>query len=559
MTLTAARREAAERETARFPLSPIRPGQYLRASPLTLRILAVNVLPLAILVGGLLYLGHYQDNLIQSHLDALKADARLISGMVAESGVISDSNQLYTLSPGRSRSVIRRWVDATQVRTRLYDSEGALVADSQRLVGINGTVIDVRELPPPDGFRTKLDRVIDRLSRQLDTWPGRATLPIYRGDDQAAAESANPDLEKALAGDVSGRVWLDGDGHLRLTASAPVQHFKLVLGSVLLTRDGRSIEEAIRSTRFDIFKVFAAALGITVLLSLYLAGAIGRPLRRLAQAAERLRLGTGGVEDIPDFTARHDEIGELSLALREMTAALRDRMDAIERFAADVAHELKNPLSSLSSAVETVGRVNDPEQQGRLLGIIHDDVKRLDRLISDISNASRLDAELSRAEAQPVDLETLLATLADIHRTTNENRQGREPTVDIQLEAPKGLIVRGIESRLAQVFQNLISNAVSFSPPEGVVRVAASRQGGIVTVLVDDDGPGIPPAKLEAIFGRFYSERPSGEQFGTHSGLGLSIAKQIVEALGGRIRAENRTDESGAVRGARFIVQLPST
>ncbi len=558
MTLIATGRASRDKGAARPILSPERAKQLVRASPLTLRILAVNVLPLAILAGGLLYLGRYQDNLIQSHLDALKADARLVAGMVAESGVISDSNQMYALSPGRSRSVIRRWVDATQVRTRLFDPEGNLVADSQRLVGVNGTVIDVRELPPPDGFRTKLDRLIDQAARQLDTWPGRAKLPIYQGDDQVAAPAANPDLGKALLGDVSGRVWLDADGHLKLTAAAPVQHFKLVLGAVLLNRDGRPIEDAIRSTRFDIFKVFGAALGITVLLSLYLAGAIGRPLRRLAQAAERLRLGTGGVEDIPDFTARRDEIGELSLALRDMTAALRDRMDAIERFAADVAHELKNPLSSLSSAVETVGRVNDPEQQRRLLNIIRDDVQRLDRLISDISNASRLDAELSRAEAQPVDLETLLATLADIHRTTNENRQGREPTVDIRLEATKGLVVRGIESRLGQVFQNLISNAVSFSPPGGTVRVAAARQGGVVTVLVEDDGPGIPPGKLEAIFGRFYSERPSGEQFGTHSGLGLSIAKQIVEALGGRIHAENRTDGTGNVLGARFVVQLPA-
>ena len=367
MTLIATGRPPrVEKAARRLILSRERARQLVRASPLTLRILAVFVLPLAFLAGGLLYLGRYQDNLIQSHLDSLKADSRLIAGMVAESGVISDSNQLYALSPGRSRSVIRRWVDATQVRTRLYDPDGSLVADSQRLVGLNGTVIDVRELPPPDGFRTKLDRMVDQAARQLDTWPGRAKLPIYQGDDQAAAPTANPDLSKALVGDVSGRVWLDGDGHLRLTAAAPVQHFKLVLGAVLLNRDGRPIEDAIRSTRFDIFKVFGAALGITVLLSLYLAGAIGRPLRRLAQATERLRLGTGGVEDIPDFTARRDEIGELSLALRQMTAALRDRMDAIERFAADVAHEIKNPLSSIRSAIETTVRVSDPDRRAHV-------------------------------------------------------------------------------------------------------------------------------------------------------------------------------------------------
>jgi len=295
-----------------------------------------------------------------------------------------------------------------------------------------------------------------------------------------------------------------------------------------------------------------------VLLSLYLAGAIGRPIKRLAQAAERLKMGRGRNDEIPDFTGRHDEIGDLSLALREMTSALRDRMDAIERFAADVAHELKNPLSSLSSAVETVGRVSDPAQQRRLLGIIREDVTRLDRLISDISNASRLDAELSRDETQPVELWTLLSTLAEIHRQSNETRKdaARAP-VEVKLDVPKGLVVRGSESRLGQVFQNLISNAVSFSPPGGTVRVAAGRHSMTAKITVEDDGPGIPAGKLEAIFGRFYSERPAGEAFGTHSGLGLSIAKQIVESLGGRIFAENRGDSFGPVKGARFTVQLP--
>lgn len=536
---------------------PLRSRRSGPISPLTLRILAINVLALAILVGGLLYLGRYQDNLILSHLDALEADSRVVTGMVAQGGLIRDANQQFALSPSRSREVVRRWVDATQVRTRLFDAEGNLVADSQRLVGLNGTVIDVRPLPPPHTFSTRLERWLERLTQVIDTWPGRGTLPTYQGDDQSAPVNANPDLGKALAGEQSGRVWLDADGHLRLTAAAPVQYYKAVIGAVLLTRDGASIEAAIRSTRLDIAKVFVAAVVITVLLSLYLASAIGRPIRHLARAAERLRMGAGGSEEIPDFTARRDEIGELSLALREMTAALRSRMDANERFAADVAHELKNPLSSLSSAVETVGRVTDPDQQRRLLGIIREDVGRLNRLISDISNASRLDAELSRAEAHPVELWTLLSTLAEIHRTASETRQGAAPPVEIVLDVPQGLVVRGIESRLGQVFQNLISNAVSFSPPGGTVRVTASRQGASATVQVEDDGPGIPPGKLEAIFGRFYSERPAGEAFGTHSGLGLSIAKQIVETLGGRLHAENRADETGAVKGARFIVQLP--
>ncbi len=561
MVLTAGRREP--RTPAKLSAEE-RPPQVMRVtrrvmriSPLTLRILAVNMLALAILVVGLLYLGQYQDNLIQSHLEALKGDARVFAGMVAEGGTVGDLNGQFALSPRPARSVIRRWVDATQVRTRLYDPQGAFFADSQTLDGPNGTNIDWRLLPPPHSFNTRVEAVIDMLSRQLNTWPGRSTLPIYEGDDRTSPLSANPDLAKALQGEVSGRVWLDGDGHLRLTAAAPVQRLKLVLGAVLLNGDGSAIEDAIRSTQLDIAKAFAGALAITVLLSLYLARAIGRPIRRLAQAAERLRMGTGRDDEIPDFTSRYDEIGELSLALREMTAALRNRMDAIEQFAADVAHELKNPLSSLASAVETVGRVKDPAQQQRLLGIIREDVTRLDRLISDISNASRLDAELSRAESHPVDLGSLLSTLVEIHRSIDETRPGFTQPIDILLDIPEGLVVRGLESRLGQVFQNLIANAVSFSPPGGTVRVAASRQSGNAVVTVEDQGPGIPPAKVEAIFDRFYSERPSGEAFGTHSGLGLSIAKQIVETLGGRIYAQNIDDSAAGVIGARFVVQLP--
>jgi two-component system sensor histidine kinase ChvG len=548
------------RPVMRLPVMTRPAGRRRRlmpVSPLTLRILVVNMLALAILVAGLLYLGQYQDNLIQSHLDALKGDARVFAGMVAEGGVTSDINGQFTLSPRPARSVIRRWVDATQVRTRLFDPQGGFFADSQTLDGPNGSNIDWRPLPPPHSFNTRIDAFIDRAAGELDTWPGRATLPLYEGDDRTAPNAANPDLALALQGDVSGRVWLDEDGHLRLTAAAPVQRFKLVLGAVLLNRDGTAIEAAIRSTRLDIIKAFTAALAITILLSLYLAGTIGQPLRRLALAAERLRLGTGKADGIPDFSSRHDEIGELSLALREMTVALHDRMDAIERFAADVAHELKNPLSSLASAVETVGRVTDPAQKERLLGIIRQDVTRLDRLISDISAASRLDAELSRAESQPVDLGALLSTLADIHRSAAETRRGGAQPVEIVLDAPEGIIVPGLESRLGQVFQNLISNAVSFSPPGGRVWVTAARQGREAVVTVEDEGPGIPPGKLEAIFDRFYSERPSGEAFGTHSGLGLSIAKQVVDALGGRIYADNREGAGGRVAGARFIVLLP--
>ncbi|MEO0035922.1 MAG: hypothetical protein RLZZ501_1945, partial [Pseudomonadota bacterium] len=297
------------------------------------------------------------------------------------------------------------------------------------------------------------------------------------------------------------------------------------------------------------FQAFLLSLALTVGLSLYLAGTIARPVRRLALAAERVRHGQGRAALIPDLSRRGDEIGELSVALKEMTEALWRRMDAIEAFAADVAHEIKNPLTSLRSAVETAARIEDPDRRRRLMAIIQDDVGRLDRLISDISDASRIDAEMSRAEAGAVAVAAMLDTLFEVYRVT---RAESGPTFTLDRPANDPLTVWGIESRLVQVLRNLITNAMSFSPPGGVIRLVACRGGGWVRVTIEDQGPGIPPNKLDAIFDRFYSERPEGEKFGTHSGLGLSISRQIVEAHGGRIRAENRAEG-----GARFIVELP--
>jgi two-component system sensor histidine kinase ChvG len=288
---------------------------------------------------------------------------------------------------------------------------------------------------------------------------------------------------------------------------------------------------------------------------MYLAGTIARPIRRLAAAAERVRRDHGRHETIPDFAGRNDEIGDLAESLREMTQALWLRMDAIERFAADVAHEIKNPLTSLRSAVETTVRLRDPEQQRKLLAIIKEDVSRLDRLISDISDASRLDAELSRAEAEPIDLGAMLGTLVNMYEATAKGG----PAIRLTLPAEgEPLVVNGIEGRLAQVFRNLLANAVSFSPSGGVIAISAARDDGWIAVDIEDDGPGIPAGKEQAIFERFYSERPESEKFGTHSGLGLSISRQIVEAHGGLITAANRPRPDGGVAGARFTVRLPA-
>jgi two-component system sensor histidine kinase ChvG len=305
-----------------------------------------------------------------------------------------------------------------------------------------------------------------------------------------------------------------------------------------------------------ILQVFGISLLVTVLLSLYLAGTIARPIRRLALAAEQVRQGHGRQSVIPDMGARGDEIGELSSALREMTEALHGRMDAIEAFAADVAHEIKNPLTSLRSAVETAARVTDPVKQQKLLAIIQDDVQRLDRLISDISDASRIDAELSRAISAPVDLGSMLETLADVYQTTGSAPEGVHFAIDLPEDSD--LRVLGIEGRLVQVIRNLMANALSFSPQGGTIRMAGRREGNLAIVEIEDDGPGIPENKLEAIFDRFYTERPQGEKFGTHSGLGLAISKQIIDAHRGTIRAENRRDAAGRVSGARFIVSIPA-
>lgn len=566
MTAGTGRMVRASRETGagdlRQAAAPGRPGaaerrasrRYRRHfSPLRLRILAVNVLALMILVGGLMYLGRYQDRLIQAELDALRTEARIFAGALGEGAVTLAEDETFELSPDLARQMVRRLVETNDTRTRLFGPSGAMLADSRKLVGPGG-VVQIEELPPPNRSGGPVDVIVDLYDRFVTALPRRDHLPTYR-TEAAASGLQRPDVARALAGEVSASAWKTLEGGMLLTVGVPVQRYKQVLGAVLLSRNGAEIDRAVRQVRVDIMKVFLVALGVTVLMSLYLGSALATPIRRLAVAAEAVRHGHGRQHAIPDFTGRRDEIGDLSGALRDMTAALWARMDAIERFAADVAHEIKNPLTSLRSAVETVTRVRDPEQQRRLMAIIEDDVQRLDRLISDISNASRLDAELSRAEAEPVDVARMLTMLVGIHETTSA--EGDAPELVLDLAADGGFTVQGLEGRLVQVFQNLIANALSFSPPGGTVRLSMGGDGESVEVTVADEGPGIPENKLDAIFDRFYSERPAGEKFGTHSGLGLSISKQIVEAHGGTIRARNRRSASGAVIGAEFEVRLP--
>lgn len=513
------------------------------SSPLTRRILLVNLVAPVILAAGLLYLDRYKQGLIRSELAGLTTQAEMVAGAVGEGAVSEQALGFLEINQDLAQHMVRRLAQSAQIRARLFDAVGGLAADSRFLLSAKGN-IRIEDLAPPRelGWRATLAYWWERAS----TWmPLDETLPVHLEPPRQKAEHF-PEAVAALGGREQGVVRTDPKGGIILSAAVPVQRYKQVVGALMVSHDGSRVARALFQVRIAIIQAFLVSLAVTVGLSLYMAGTIARPIRRLALAAELVRHGRGRVHRIPDLSARGDEIGELSLALKEMTEALWARMDAIERFAADVAHEIKNPLTSVRSAVETAARLSDPEKQKKLLSIIQDDVERLNRLISDISDASRVDAEMSRADTEAVHLARLLEMLGEVYRSTTENIAF---TLDVPCDDP--LVVDGVEGRLVQVLRNLIGNAISFSPTGGGIHLSAMRVGKAVRVMVEDEGPGIPDGKLAAIFDRFYSERPEGEKFGTHSGLGLSISKQIIDAHGGRIWAENR--DGG---GARFVVEL---
>ncbi len=508
------------------------------------------MLALALLVAGILYLDEYKDNLIKAELNALATQAEMFAVALSEAPVTELATGQYRVSE-ISNQMVRRLVKTTGTRARLFDGAGRMLADSRRLNGA-GTTITIQELPPPADPEGLLERGLDMFDRVAGHLFGAPSYPPYH--ERARQHGRDyPEVVAALDGRFVKVVRALDRERLLLGVAVPVQRYKQVLGSLLLTKDSATIDDAVFETRRDILQVFAVALAVTVLLSIYLAGTIARPLRQLAAAAERVRRDHSRRHKIPDMAQRDDEIGELAATLKDMTEALWLRMDAIETFAADVAHEIKNPLTSLRSAVETTARLKDPDQQRKLMTIIEEDVTRLDRLISDISDASRLDAELSRAETTDIDLTAMLETLADIHNSTGAS----DHPVQIKCPETGSIHVDGMESRLAQVFRNLIANAASFSPINGIITVNVTQSNGQARIDVEDEGPGIPTGKEQAIFERFYSQRPESEKFGTHSGLGLSISKQIIEAHGGTIAAANRSHANGNLTGARFRVILP--
>ena len=525
-------------------------------SPLTRRILAVNLLAPALLLVGLFYLGEYRRSLVIAELSSLRTHGEIFAVALGESAV---SPMGQDLLPDLASQIVRRLAFTAETRARLFAFNGVLVADSRALLEPGGEVVQAESLAPPAAEPPQNSKsLLNQLFSYLDViyfWlPGVEEYPLYRENVDQHAQ----DYREAM-GAMEGEVWVARrsmpDGSLVLSVALPVTRYKQTLGVLMLSKTSADIDEAMFEVRKATLQVSAVTLIFTVLVSLYLGGTIARPIRILSRAAERVRKGRHREHTIPKMTTRTDEIGELALALNDMTEALWARMDAIDAFAADVSHEIKNPLTSLKSAVETATRLKDPSAQRKLMDVILDDVERLDRLITDISDASRLDAELSRAEPQTVDLGGVLATLADIHSHT-----AGDQAPQLICRAEDDLRVSAIEDRLVQVLRNLLSNAVSFSPAEGgaTIHLDARAENGWVVITVEDDGPGIPDGKFEDIFNRFYTERPEAEEFGRHSGLGLAISKQIIEAHGGTLIAENAKNPDNTVKGARFTVRLPA-
>lgn len=535
------------RQWRAMALGALRRWDPFAFATLTARIVLINTIALLVLLGGVLIVKAFRDSLIEVRVEGLVNQANLLAAAVSDTATTQEyaSNARQFLQSRRARRILIRLARSTGLRVQLYDLNGRLIVDTRNEEVSHAVERTTFQNPRPrDSFLTRLDDILKRALRLVDS-----PRELYV---ETTAEPISQDrvVYDALRGRNGAAERVNSEAEIIITVAVPVRRVRLVRGAIVLSTAGGDIDGILDEERRQVLGVFAVALIVLVLASFVLAGQIAIPIRRLAKAADS-GAGPGPINperiEIPDLTDRGDEIGNLSGALRRMTGALYLRIQAIENFAGDVAHEIKNPLTSLRSAVETLPLAKTDAERRPLLDVIQADVARMDRLVTDITNASRLDAELVRAERAPFDLRALLETVMSIAEGANERRRLR-----FALEAPGGgpLIMRGLEERLAQVFHNLLDNAVSFSPDGGLIRivVASASVAGAegYRIIVEDEGPGMPPEALERVFNRFYSQRPDGEAFGQHSGLGLNIARQIVEAHGGRIRADNRTDRTGA-------------
>ena len=504
-------------------------------------ILGLNLLGLAILVIGALVLNEFSRGLVQARIDSLSTQAELISYVIVRAATIGEPEP--AMDADEAREILELLAIPRTERARLYDARGRLIADTDVIAD---KVLE-RGLPPAR-----------RSGEHSFSWPWSAYLdPVAREARAHAVEQA--EVAAALTGRRVAHMRLSESGGRLVSVSTPIQHVQAVLG--VLTIESGDVDQIVAKQRAALLPFILIAVAAVLASSVLLNGAVAEPIRRLARAADSVRLSRARAITLPDIAEREDEVGDLARSLDAMTSALTARMDAIERFAADVSHEIKNPLASMRSALETMEIVPPGPGREKLAGVLKADVVRLDRLITDISNASRLDAELSRDNPRSLDLARFLADVVALYQL-----QDGAPVRLVLADPQANYRVAGREGPLGQVFRNLVDNARSFSPEGGEVRVRLHplRHEGqaLVAADVEDDGPGVPAENLESIFNRFYTNRPKGHRpggsaFGGHSGLGLSIARQIVEAHGGRLRAENRVGADGGVDGARFRVELP--
>ncbi|HQT64232.1 MAG: histidine kinase [Acidocella sp. 20-57-95] len=535
-----------------------------RLSRLLRDILLVNLLPVALIFAALFYLDQYQQGLLSAEVSALREQARIFAGALSQSAVQTNQANQPVLNADLAQPLLYQLIEPTpNAQALIYGPDGQIIANSRIHPGPGGAIVTepLPAAPPPNWFNRVVSYAYDHLSGALTQPQDESGLIGSGAGENPATLGWEPDAREALQltsvspnQEAAPYVRRSADGQLLVTVAEPISRSQQNVGTVLLTREASAVDQAVLAIRLSILGLFALALALTVIVSFYLARTIASPILRLASAAALMREGRARTQALPDaIIERNDEIGTLARALDGSSKALWARMDAIEQFAADVSHEIKNPLSSIRSAIETLTRVEDPTRATRLLAIVTQDVARLDRLITDISDSSRLDSELSRTRLEVIDLAPILETLTEMHDATRKEN-GPRMVLDSQ---GAGLTVRGVETRLVQVLRNLIGNAISFSPPDGFIWLRGRETGGIVELAVEDEGPGIPDGKLDSIFDRFYSERPTSEQFGSHSGLGLSISRQIIEAHQGRISAENRRDTDGNIIGARFVIRLP--
>ena len=558
-------------------------GVSVIRSPLSWRLLLLNLLAPALLVAGLLYMDHYQKGLIDAEIKVLKIQAELMAVAVSEGAVNSEfvssllpmeqereqdqgyfeenkpahpyfSNfgssgnlltrmprEIFRLLPDAARRILLRLPSLDTVRVRLFDHNGVLTADS-RLSG--AALLPQITIEGNDSFWKTLFE--------------SKKLPHY---DEPKNQTAFDYQEVGAAlgdGIFSSEIrFLEGYGRI-LSVAVPVVFDDQIVGAIMVTGGIENVLKNLIAFRLAIFRLFGLAFAVTILLSYFMVRTIVMPLNRLSTAAVNIRVSGGRRQRIPDETKRNDEIGDLSGALIKMTDTLWERLDATERFAADVSHEIKNPLSSMRSAIEKIDHISNEEKKKRLINIVHEDVLRLDRLITDISNLSRLDAELSREVFEVIDIYKLLSSVIEVY---NLGEAATKRNIRFVLlwepHLPRNIMILGMETRLAQVFYNLISNAISFSPDNSTISVAACMKNNMLELRFNDEGPGIPPGDEKKLFQRFYCERPTAEQFGHHSGLGLSISEKIISGLNGKIYAENRTDEDGRILGASFVILLP--